>query len=100
MENNECCCRKKSTPRTEEEQKILQNRINRIIGQMNGIKNMIDDNRYCGDIIIQISAIESALKSLGYIIMQNHLDTCVIEEIKKGNGEIMQEVTELFKRIS
>lgn len=100
MENNECCCRKKSTPRTKEEQKILQNRINRIIGQMNGIKNMIDDNRYCGDIIIQISAIESALKSLGYIIMQNHLDTCVIEEIKKGNGEIMQEVTELFKRIS
>lgn len=94
------CCRIKSVPRTEEEQKALQNRVNRIIGQMNGVKNMIDDNRYCGDILIQISAIESALKSLGYVVMQNHLETCVTEQIKSGNDEIMQEVMELFKRLS
>lgn len=93
------CCRKKSIPRTDEEQKALQNRVNRIIGQMNGVKNMIDDNRYCGDILIQISAIESALKSLGYVIMQNHLETCVTEQVKEGNNEIMQEVMELFKRL-
>lgn len=61
---------------------------------------MIDDNRYCGDILIQISAVESALKSLGYIIMQNHLETCVTEQIKSGNDEIIGEVMELFKRIS
>ncbi len=100
MEENNYCIRKKSVPRTEEEQKQLQSRINRIIGQLNGIKNMIDDNRYCGDILIQISAAESALKSLGYVIMQNHLETCVMEQIKDGNREIMNEVMELFKRIS
>lgn len=97
---NSQCCRYKNTPRTEEEQKLLQNRLNRIIGQLGGIKNMIDDNRYCGDILIQISAVESALKSLGYIIMQNHLETCVTEQIKSGNDEIIGEVMELFKRLS
>lgn len=97
---NSQCCRYKNTPRTEEERKLLQNRLNRIIGQLGGIKNMIDDNRYCGDILIQISAVESALKSLGYIIMQNHLETCVTEQIKSGNDEIIGEVMELFKRIS
>ncbi|MGN0470534.1 MAG: metal-sensing transcriptional repressor [Acutalibacteraceae bacterium] len=97
---NSQCCHYKNTPRTEEEQKLLQNRINRIIGQLGGIKNMIDDNRYCGDILIQISAVESALKSLGYIIMQNHLETCVAEQIKNGNDEIIKEVMELFKRFS
>lgn len=61
---------------------------------------MIDDNRYCGDILMQISAVESALKSLGYIIMQNHLETCVTEQIKSGNDEIIGEVMELFKRFS
>lgn len=97
---NSQCCRYKNTPRTEEERKLLQNRLNRIIGQLGGIKNMIDDNRYCGDILIQISAVESALKSLGYIIMQNHLETCVTEQIKSGNDEIIGEVMELFKRLS
>lgn len=97
---NSQCCRYKNTLRTEEERKLLQNRLNRIIGQLGGIKNMIDDNRYCGDILIQISAVESALKSLGYIIMQNHLETCVTEQIKSGNDEIIGEVMELFKRLS
>lgn len=64
------CCHHKNTPRDAKEQKQLQNRINRIIGQLNGIKSMIDDNRYCGDVLIQIGAVESALQSLGYIILQ------------------------------
>lgn len=93
------CCHHKNTPRDVKEQKQLQNRINRIIGQLNGIKNMIDDNRYCGDILIQIGAVESALQSLGYIILQDHLQTCVVEEVRKGNEAIMEEAVELIKKL-
>ena len=58
------CCRHKSTPRDAAKQKKLTSRINRIIGQLSGIQNMLDDNRYCGDILIQIGAVESALQGL------------------------------------
>lgn len=99
-EENVCaCCRHKQTPRPEEEQKKLRNRISRIIGQMNGIQAMLDDNRYCGDILIQIGAVESALQSLGYIILQDHLETCVAEEVRQGNTEILREAMELIKKI-
>lgn len=100
QEQNICACnRHKNTPRDAKEQKQMQNRINRIIGQLNGIKNMIDDNRYCGDILIQIGAVESALQSLGYIILQDHMQTCVVQEVRNGNEEIMEEVLELIKRL-
>lgn len=92
-------CHHKNTPRDAKEQKQLQNRISRIIGQLNGIKGMIDDNRYCGDILIQIGAVESALQSLGYVILQDHLQTCVVEEIKNGNEAIMEEAVELIKKL-
>lgn len=98
-ENICACCHHKNTPRDEKEQKLLQNRINRIIGQLNGIKNMIEDNRYCGDILIQIAAVESALQNLGYVVLQDHLETCVVEEIQKGNEAIMTEAVELIKKL-
>lgn len=93
------CCHHKNTPRDEKDRKQLQNRINRIIGQLNGIKGMIDDNRYCGDILIQIGAVESALQSLGYIILQDHMQTCVVEEVRNGNEEILAEAIELIKKL-
>lgn len=99
-EDNLCaCCHHKNTPRDAKEQKQLQNRINRIIGQLNGIKNMIDDNRYCGDILIQIGAVENALQSLGYVILQDHMQTCVAEEVKNGNEDILVEAVELVKKL-
>ena len=99
-DDNRCaCCHHKNTPRDTREQKQLQNRINRIIGQLNGIKAMLDDNRYCGDILIQIGAVESALQSLGYVILQEHMETCVVEEVKKGNLEIMEEAIALIKKL-
>lgn len=98
--NDVCaCCRHKNTPRGAAEQKKLTSRINRIIGQLNGIQNMIDDNRYCGDILVQIGAIESALQGLGYLILQEHMETCVIEQIKQGNTAIMTEAVELIKKL-
>lgn len=100
MSENVCaCCRHKNTPRDEREQKKLNSRINRIIGQLNGIQNMIEDNRYCGDILIQIGAVESALQGLGYQILQEHMESCVVEEVKRGNTAIMSEAVELMKRL-
>lgn len=95
----ECCCRHKSTPRSKETAKQLQNRLNRMIGQMNGIGKMLEDNRYCGDILTQIAAVESALQSFGYLILKEHMNTCVVEEIQKGNIEIMDEAVELMKKL-
>ncbi|MCD7775517.1 MAG: metal-sensing transcriptional repressor [Clostridiales bacterium] len=99
--NNEkdCCCRYKETPRSEQAQKQLQNRLNRMIGQMNGIKRMIDENRYCGDILTQISAVESALQSFGYIILQDHMETCVADKIKNGDTQVIDETVELIKKL-
>ncbi len=93
------CCRCKATPRSECANKQLQNRLNRIIGQLNGIKKMIDDNRYCGDILTQIAAVESALQSFGYVILQDHMETCVVENIKNGNTEIVDEAVDLIKKL-
>ena len=99
-ENKTCsCCHYKSTPRDEETLRQLHNRLNRIIGQLGGIKNMLDDNRYCGDILTQVAAVESALQSFGYTILQNHMETCVVEEIQKGNTEILDEAVELIKKL-
>ena len=92
-------CREKKQPRSEEEIKQLKNRIHRMVGQLNGIENMLDENRYCGDILVQISAVEKALQNFGYIILQNHLETCVSEDIKEGNIESLDEVMELIKRL-
>ena len=78
------CCHHKTTPRSEEELRLLQNRLKRMIGQLGGIGKMLDDNRYCGDILTQVAAVESALQAFGYQILQKHLETCVVEEIQKG----------------
>lgn len=98
MKDN-CCCHYKNTPRSEETSKQLRNRINRVIGQLNGIQKMLDDNRYCGDVLTQIAAAESALQSIGYIILTEHMQTCVVEEIQKGNTEIAAEAVELMKKL-
>lgn len=102
MENCENCdkkeCKYKKTRRSEREIKALQSRINRISGQLCGIKKMLDDNRYCTDILIQISAVNHAVKSLACAILEQHLNTCVVEQIKDGNTESLKEISDLMKR--
>lgn len=97
--SDSCCCHIKSTPRQEKEVKQLKNRLNRIIGQLNGIGRMLDENRYCGDILTQVAAVESALQSFGYLILQGHMETCVVEEVEKGNLEVIEEAVELMKKL-
>ena len=93
------CVKYKHHPRSEEELKQLKNRLHRIIGQLNGVESMLEDNRYCGDILIQVAAIEKALQSFGYQLLESHMQTCVVEDIQKGNTESILELMDLIKRL-
>lgn len=96
----ECChCHQKATPRSEKERKQLQNRLSRMTGQLNGISRMLEENRYCGDILTQVAAVESALQAFGYAILKEHMETCVVEEIQKGNTAVVDEAVELVKKL-
>ena len=100
----ECCSnynkneKYKKTKRSDEDKNKLVTRINKLIGQMNGIKKMIEDNRYCDDILIQLSAIDKSIISLANVILDNHMHTCLIENIENGNYEVINEIIDLFKR--
>ena len=78
-------------------------RINRMLktarGQIDGILKMVEEDRYCGDILMQVAAVESALQSFGYLLLQDHLTTCVVEEIQKGNVDVVDEAMELIKKL-
>ncbi len=91
------CC-KKQTKRNESEKKIINNRLNRIEGQVRGVKKMIEEDRYCDDVLIQLSAIDKSIKSLANHILENHMYTCVQNDLEKGNYEIIDEVVNLFRR--
>lgn len=99
IQTGACCFHQKATPREEKELKQLKNRLSRITGQINGIARMLDENRYCGDILVQVAAVESALQAFGYVILQEHLKTCVVEEIQKGNTAVVEETVELVKKL-
>lgn len=92
-----CCCEKK-TVRDEDEKRAIRSRLNRIIGQLNGISKMVDEDKYCGDLLIQLSAASSALKGLTCHILDRHLHTCVVREVQAGNTEVIGEVVDLIKR--
>jgi DNA-binding FrmR family transcriptional regulator len=94
---NDCCNKLKH--RSEGEKKTLINRLNRIEGQLRGIKNMIDDDKYCIDILTQISAVRAALGSLGEKLLEDHINTCVVSGIKNGDEQIISELTESIKKI-
>ena len=94
-----CCSHQKHTPRSEAQLKSLNSRLNRIIGQLGGIRGMLEDNRYCGDVLIQLSAVQRALQSLGYEILAEHMKTCVVENIEDGNARIMDEAIDLIKKL-
>ena len=94
-----CCSHEKKTPRDEEMIKNLKKRLNRIAGQINGVSKMIDENRYCGDVLIQIAAIENALKEVGYIVLKDHMLTCVSDDIKNNDFSSLEEAIEITKKL-
>lgn len=90
----------KNQPRSEEEIRGLVNRLNRIAGQLNGIKKMIEENRYCGDVLVQVSAVESAVRAFGYLVLEDHMNTCVAEKIRAGDENIVKETVELIRKLN
>ena len=97
-ESSCCCARHKATPRDEAFQADLRKRLNRAIGQLNGVKAMLDDNRYCGDVLTQLAAAESAVHRVSEIILRNHMQTCVVEQIRAGHDEVVDEAMDLIHR--
>lgn len=98
MDNNKCC--KKRTIRNEEEKKLLNNRLNRIEGQIRGVRKMISDDAYCNDILIQLSAIENSVKSLSNQMLENHLYTCIARDMENGKFDTIDKIISLFKRFN
>lgn len=88
----------KMIPRQSEEKTKLINRMKRLIGQMNGITKMIEEDRYCDDILIQLSAVDKAIKSLANTIFDTHIHTCFKESIKQGKYEVLDEITNIIRR--
>lgn len=91
---------KKMTPRNQEEIAPLTARLNRIIGQINGIKKMIEENKYCRDVLQQVAAAEKALQSFGYIILEAHMKGCVSEKIKANDESIISETIDIIRKIN
>ena len=97
MTKCEHCNRNKH--RTEEEKKYLRTRLNTIEGQIRGVSKMVDEDKYCNDILTQLLAINKSIKSLSTDILKGHLSTCVVEDIKNDKLEVINEVMELIGRL-
>ena len=78
-------------PLRDADRENITTRLSRIEGQVRGLKRMVDDDRYCGDILDQIHSVQKALKAVGRAITRNHLETCVTDAIRSGDESAAQE---------
>lgn len=92
-----CCERKKK--RSEEEYRLLMNRLKRIEGQVRGVEKMLENDAYCPDIIVQVSAITSALNSFNKVLLTSHMKSCVVQDIRAGKDEAIDELADTLQRI-
>ena len=90
---------KKTKKRTETEQKLLINRLNRIEGQVRGIEKMVETDYYCTDILIQVSAINAALNAFNRELLSEHIRTCVAEDIRNGKDETVDELVLTLQKL-
>lgn len=95
----ECNCSHKTKERSEEEYRSLINRLNRIEGQIRGIKKMVESNAYCTDIITQAAAASSALNSFNRELLSNHIKTCVEQDIKEGKYETVDDLISTLQKL-
>ena len=111
-EQKKCCCHHggeisdveaRVRTRTDEEYKKLLNRLNRIEGQIRGVKSMLENDAYCTDIVLQVSAINAALNSFNRQLLAEHIRTCVADDIRNGKDDTIEDlvntVTRLMKKI-
>ena len=98
-EKTECCCCHKTKQRSEEEYKALLNRLNRIEGQIRGIKRMLQENAYCTDIINQVAAANAALNAVNKELLSNHIKTCVTDDIKAGKEDTVDDLLRTLQKL-
>ena len=94
----QCCCHK-TKHRSEEEYKTLINRLSRIEGQVRGVRKMVENDAYCVDILTQVSAIQAALNGFNRELLSNHIRTCVMDDIRNGNDEIVDELVQTLQKL-
>ena len=97
-EGAECCCGRKKV-RSEKEHRDLINRLNRIEGQIRGIKGMVEKDAYCIDILNQASAASSALSSFCKVLLSSHIRSCVAEDVRQGNEDKMDELVKTLQKM-
>ncbi len=98
-----CACREgccvKTKHRDSREYKSLIHRLSRIEGQVRGIRSMVEEERYCVDILTQVSAVQSALNSFNKELLSNHIKTCVVEDIRSGDETVVDELCDTIKKL-
>ncbi len=92
------CCHK-TKERTEKEYKDLIHRLNRIEGQVRGIKGMVEKDVYCTDILVQVAAVNAALNSFSRVLLSNHIKTCVTQDIREGKEETIDELVATLQKL-
>ena len=98
--NNNCPCSSRKKNRDDKEYKDLITRLNRIEGQIRGLKRMIEENAYCPDILVQSAAANAAINSFNRVLMANHLRSCVISDLKNGNEETIDELVKTMQKLT
>ncbi len=98
-EEKEGCCCHKTKERSEKEYKDLIHRLNRIEGQIRGIKGMVEKDVYCTDILIQVAAVNAALNSFNRVLLANHIKTCVTRDIREGKEETVDELLATLQKL-
>ena len=98
MEEKQCCC-EKHTDRSEIERKSLINRLNRLEGQIRGIRGMVERNAYCTDILVQSAAVSAAVNAFNKELLACHIRGCVARDIREGKDEVIDELVTVLQRL-
>lgn len=93
------CCSQRKTIREEKLRATLISRLNRVEGQVRGIKGMIEKDAYCDDVLNQITAARAALKSISTLVLENHIHGCLVEKIQNGDNEVVDELLRTIKKM-
>jgi DNA-binding FrmR family transcriptional regulator len=99
MQEEEMCCCHKHKERSEKEYRDLINRLNRIEGQIRGIKGMVEKDAYCPDILVQSAAVTAAMNAFNRELLANHIRTCVADDIRAGNDEVVDELLKTLQKL-
>ena len=94
-----CCCSQRKKERTPEEYTKLIHRLNRIEGQIRGIRGMVENNAYCPDILVQSAAVTAAMNAFNKELLASHIRTCVVEDIRKGDTEVVDDLVATIQKM-